>query len=586
MKSLIRICLGIVVGLGLAACSEAPDRDLSPGLAGAIEFNPDYSVFTELATETGLLRQLESGGPYTVLAPTDIAFKYVGAEALPVLVTPENRTVLTRVLRHHVVEGRMEPEDFVDGMVLTSIDGTSLTVRRIGEVVLVDGATIDLEDSREAENGVVYPASNVIRTNLTAQERVELAPTLSVFTRLARQVDALSDANAEGGVTLLVPMDDAFFSIDGTRERMEAPGNADVLQVVMKTHVISGRLDLDSMPTGSTIQTSGGNTLTIINENGVVSVDGIRVLRAGIDTADGRIYLMGGVLFKDLTLAERFRIQPGLSSFSNEMRQDEDVWERLQDDAENLTVFAPIDRPYVRRSGDLVSALLQPENEVLRRRTRRVLVVEGRYTPRDLTSESRLVLDALDGSRLPVLKGDGRIFVGGQIVSFTGSEMTNGVLYTMNDFIYPQVDLFDSALLMGYTVFTATVRRVGMEEYYRTTPLTIFPPNNSAFRELAITDRSPGIIDILRFHTSEQVHSVQDRRSTIFVMQTGHTREIVEIEVEPRSPVSFLDGVARVLSEKFSFDGMGYVVGVDSLMLPPSEITRTAWNSEPSPQSR
>merc|ERR1712154_20469 len=73
-----------------------------------------------------LFGPLETGGPYTLFAPTDAAFDNITA-AITSLAA--NRTALGEVLKHHVVGDTWWSAGLTDGMTLTALDGAQLTVR-------------------------------------------------------------------------------------------------------------------------------------------------------------------------------------------------------------------------------------------------------------------------------------------------------------------------------------------------------------------------------------------------------------------------------------------------------------------------
>ena len=570
MTSLLRRTLAALLVLSVAACSETPTVDAEPGVTGALRGNAEFATFVELATDTGVLPTLEGNGPFTVLAPTDIAFNYLGADVAPILTLPAQRDVLTRILRHHIVAQRLAPEDLTDGATFTSLAGETLTVRRVGDVVLVDGATLDLDDAKETDNGVVYPASNVIRTNLTVRERIELAPTLSVFARFAQRVGVLQDADALSEVTILVPTNDAFNAIDGTRQLLDQPNNVDVLRRVIGPHVLPGRVDLESLPDGAEVETLDGQILRVANTNGVLTIGDVRILREAIETADGRMYLLRDALFAGISLADRVRIQPSISVFPARIQLEPDIWARLNDGADALTVFAPIDGAYARQNGDVTLALSFDENAALLSRTRRVLVVEGSYAPEDLTNG--LEVQALDGSTLTVLRNGNDIFVGSRLVTPTGSEASNGFFYTANDFILPSVDPLDTAILAGHTKWVEAVRRAGLESFFRTATLSAFPPINGAFNEQPVlnTLSESQLAEILRYHATE-VELPLFLQPTSFPMLSGGTRNIQRLPYE-RDTAPFLDGRTRVVGGRAALNGNGRLFAVDSLMLPAAQI--------------
>ncbi|MEJ0083131.1 MAG: fasciclin domain-containing protein [Puia sp.] len=64
---------------------------------------------------SGLDQVLSGKGPFTVFAPTDIAFAKLDKGILDNLLKPENKTKLTDLLNHHVVEGKINFKGSEDG---------------------------------------------------------------------------------------------------------------------------------------------------------------------------------------------------------------------------------------------------------------------------------------------------------------------------------------------------------------------------------------------------------------------------------------------------------------------------------------
>ena len=56
---------------------------------------------------------LEGPGPFTVFAPTNDAFSKLPAGTVEVLLKPENKDQLTKVLTYHVVAGRINAADLM-----------------------------------------------------------------------------------------------------------------------------------------------------------------------------------------------------------------------------------------------------------------------------------------------------------------------------------------------------------------------------------------------------------------------------------------------------------------------------------------
>jgi len=109
----------------------------------------------------GLEIELSKAGPFTVFAPTDLAFGKLSAGKMTELLKPENKVKLTDILNYHVVEGKTNFKDLKDGQKLKTINGKELDVKVIGGNVTINGAKVQGRDS-EASNGVVHSLDTVV----------------------------------------------------------------------------------------------------------------------------------------------------------------------------------------------------------------------------------------------------------------------------------------------------------------------------------------------------------------------------------------------------------------------------------------
>ena len=113
---------------------------------------------------SGLDEVLSGKGPYTVFAPTDIAFAKLDKGILDNLLKPENKTKLTDLLNHHVVEGKINFKDLKDGEKLKTVNGKQLVVHVKDGHTTVDGAIIQSHDV-QATNGIIHSPETVMFKN-------------------------------------------------------------------------------------------------------------------------------------------------------------------------------------------------------------------------------------------------------------------------------------------------------------------------------------------------------------------------------------------------------------------------------------
>lgn len=68
----------------------------------------DHTTLVAAVKAAGLVETLQGKGPFTVFAPTNMAFEKLPAGAVDNLLKPENKSQLTSILTFHVVAGRLD----------------------------------------------------------------------------------------------------------------------------------------------------------------------------------------------------------------------------------------------------------------------------------------------------------------------------------------------------------------------------------------------------------------------------------------------------------------------------------------------
>lgn len=65
----------------------------------------DHTTLVAAVTAAGLAETLKGKGPFTVFAPTNAAFMKLPAGTVDMLLKPENKAALSKVLTYHIVPG-------------------------------------------------------------------------------------------------------------------------------------------------------------------------------------------------------------------------------------------------------------------------------------------------------------------------------------------------------------------------------------------------------------------------------------------------------------------------------------------------
>jgi uncharacterized surface protein with fasciclin (FAS1) repeats len=150
-------------GEGCAAVPENGDGSFEgmaqDPVATAASNNPALSTLVAAVTAADLGDTLNTGGPFTVFAPTNDAFAKIPADQLDAILADKEQ--LTAILTYHVVAEQVEPADL--GGSYTTVNGAELEVS--GDApsfeVGADGAMVVCSGVQTA-NATVYLIDSVL----------------------------------------------------------------------------------------------------------------------------------------------------------------------------------------------------------------------------------------------------------------------------------------------------------------------------------------------------------------------------------------------------------------------------------------
>ena len=154
----------VIVAAALVIAAAAPRQTAHAASANIVETAVAAGSFKTLAKAleaADLVKTLTGPGPFTVFAPTDEAFAKLPAGTLEALLKPENKSKLQRILKAHVVAGKVMAADVVKLGSAKAVSGDTLTIASRDGGVTVDGAKVVKTDIA-ATNGVIHVIDSVI----------------------------------------------------------------------------------------------------------------------------------------------------------------------------------------------------------------------------------------------------------------------------------------------------------------------------------------------------------------------------------------------------------------------------------------
>jgi uncharacterized surface protein with fasciclin (FAS1) repeats len=130
-------------------------------MADIVDIAVNADAFKTLVTAVqaaGLVETLKSPGPFTVFAPNDDAFAKLPPGTIQTLV--QNIPQLTRILKYHVVAGKLTKADLAQLGTVTSVEGSTIKID-CSDGFEVKNATVLAADI-EADNGIIHVLDTVI----------------------------------------------------------------------------------------------------------------------------------------------------------------------------------------------------------------------------------------------------------------------------------------------------------------------------------------------------------------------------------------------------------------------------------------
>lgn len=121
-----------------------------------------HSTLVTAVVEAGLVDALKADGPFTVFAPVNDAFAKLPAGTVDSLLAEESKESLTNILTYHVVSGAYMAWDITDGLMLTTLQGESLTFTITDGVVYINGMPTLVATDIVTSNGVVHVINDVL----------------------------------------------------------------------------------------------------------------------------------------------------------------------------------------------------------------------------------------------------------------------------------------------------------------------------------------------------------------------------------------------------------------------------------------
>ncbi len=124
----------------------------------AARHNPLITTLAAEVKKAGLTGTLNAAKNITVFAPDNAAFKKLTAHDMTMM---SSMAELAKILKYHVVSGRITPAELASGMTLKTLEGSQLKTSKMGSTYEVNNAAITCGNLHTA-NATVYIINTVL----------------------------------------------------------------------------------------------------------------------------------------------------------------------------------------------------------------------------------------------------------------------------------------------------------------------------------------------------------------------------------------------------------------------------------------
>ena len=121
-----------------------------------------FTKLSETLAKSGLNKNLESDGPFTVFAPLDDAFAAISAQTYYGLLREENKQKLVNILGRHVFSKKITSSDIDGEIKIMAINNEEITIKKVNGIVYINEAEVVTADI-ETANGVIHFINRVLQ---------------------------------------------------------------------------------------------------------------------------------------------------------------------------------------------------------------------------------------------------------------------------------------------------------------------------------------------------------------------------------------------------------------------------------------
>ncbi|XP_036450308.1 periostin isoform X2 [Colossoma macropomum] len=438
-------------------------------------------ITKEYSDISRIKEEIDGSGTYTMFAPNDDAWNQLDGTARKALESIVNNE-LYNTLHYHMVNKRLLTKDLKNDMSLESMyNNLGLYINHYSNGIVTVNCARIINANQVATNGVVHVIDRVISAvGNTIKEVINNHEELgSLSAAFSVESGLLEKLGEPGHYTLFAPTDEAFDKVD--REVIERVlGDKNVVQALLKYHLLSSVQCSEAIMAGSVYETMEGSTIEIGCDGDSLTVNGIKmVLKKDIVTRNGVIHLINQVLMPDSAKQVTELIGRSQSTFSD-MVSELGLSAAMRPETQ-YTLLVPLNGAFNEEVMLMDQRLLKIilENHILKLKV----------TLSDLYNGQ--LLETLGGKFLRVFVYRTAVCIENACMVRGSKEGSNGALHLLTSLIkLPTTTVYELLEADGrFTVFLSLMDTAGLTDLLKQEGgYTVFAPTDDAFDGLTEED--------------------------------------------------------------------------------------------------
>ncbi len=279
-----------------------------PTLFDLLSADPNLIFFTNGLSSVGLADEMQSGGPFTVFAASNLAFT-----RSELVVSQMDPAVLGAVLDTHVVEGAYARADLTAAGSVTALNGHELPVQEPEGTLIVDYALV-ANEPLQASNGVLYVIDTLLLAPETGPEKsiwgvLQADGRFSTFLSILEGSIFMTDLRFRDNFdAVLAPTDEAFANMPGAvADYLESHPHD--YEIILLYHLltpdgwpqgvdltVADMVEMESVQTRIGSFGQGFEALTVVQSDSGVTINDAQIVQGDIDATNGVVHAIDTVL--------------------------------------------------------------------------------------------------------------------------------------------------------------------------------------------------------------------------------------------------------------------------------------------------